>query len=258
MALLLAQARNIPQAHAALVAGRWERSKWEGRRAARQDARHRRPRPRRALVAQRALAFGMRLIAYDPYVVARARPPPGRRARQPRRARRRGRLPDHPPPEERRDDRACRRRAVGQGQAGNPHREHRPGRHRRRGGAGRGDARRHRGRAPVSTSSPRSRRPNRPLFELATVVVTPHLGASTAEAQDKAGAPSPSRSCWRWPGDFVPFAVNVAARDVSEPVRPSWASPSSSAVSSPACTTGCPTCSRSSTRASSPANAPGS
>ncbi|MCB0971395.1 MAG: phosphoglycerate dehydrogenase, partial [Acidimicrobiales bacterium] len=30
MALLLAQARNIPQAHAALVAGRWERSKWEG------------------------------------------------------------------------------------------------------------------------------------------------------------------------------------------------------------------------------------
>src|SRR3974390_2666546 len=30
VALLLAQARNIPQAHAALVAGRWERSKWEG------------------------------------------------------------------------------------------------------------------------------------------------------------------------------------------------------------------------------------
>ena len=30
MALLLAQARNIPQAHAALMAGRWERSRWEG------------------------------------------------------------------------------------------------------------------------------------------------------------------------------------------------------------------------------------
>src|SRR5204863_9070916 len=30
MALLLAQARNVPQAHAALIAGRWERSKWEG------------------------------------------------------------------------------------------------------------------------------------------------------------------------------------------------------------------------------------
>ena len=30
VALLLAQARNIPQAHASLTAGRWERSKWEG------------------------------------------------------------------------------------------------------------------------------------------------------------------------------------------------------------------------------------
>jgi len=30
MALLLAQARNIPQAHSALKAGKWERSKWEG------------------------------------------------------------------------------------------------------------------------------------------------------------------------------------------------------------------------------------
>src|SRR6476660_1334602 len=30
MALLLAQARNVPQAHAALVAGRWERSRWTG------------------------------------------------------------------------------------------------------------------------------------------------------------------------------------------------------------------------------------
>src|SRR4029450_2690676 len=29
-ALLLAQARNIPQAHRALSEGRWERSKWEG------------------------------------------------------------------------------------------------------------------------------------------------------------------------------------------------------------------------------------
>src|SRR4051812_27611705 len=30
MALLLAQARNVPQAHAALVDGRWERKRWEG------------------------------------------------------------------------------------------------------------------------------------------------------------------------------------------------------------------------------------
>ena len=68
MALLLAQARNIPQAHASLVAGRWERSKWEGvelhgkvlgvvglGRAG-------------SLVAQRAHAFGMELIGFDPFV----------------------------------------------------------------------------------------------------------------------------------------------------------------------------------------------
>src|SRR5438309_239980 len=68
MALLLAQARNVPQAHAALKAGKWERSRWEGvelhgkvlgvvglGRVG-------------ALVAQRALAFGMRLAAYDPFV----------------------------------------------------------------------------------------------------------------------------------------------------------------------------------------------
>ncbi|HUE58216.1 MAG TPA: NAD(P)-dependent oxidoreductase, partial [Acidimicrobiales bacterium] len=30
LALLLAQARNVPQADGALKAGRWERSKWEG------------------------------------------------------------------------------------------------------------------------------------------------------------------------------------------------------------------------------------
>jgi D-3-phosphoglycerate dehydrogenase / 2-oxoglutarate reductase len=30
VALLLALARNIPQAHAALVEGRWERSRWNG------------------------------------------------------------------------------------------------------------------------------------------------------------------------------------------------------------------------------------
>ena len=44
MALLLAQARNVPQAHAALKAGRWERGAVGGRRARRQDPRHHRSR----------------------------------------------------------------------------------------------------------------------------------------------------------------------------------------------------------------------
>ncbi len=47
LALLLSQARNIPQAHAALIAGRWERVEVGGRRARRQDDRRDRARPRR-------------------------------------------------------------------------------------------------------------------------------------------------------------------------------------------------------------------
>jgi D-3-phosphoglycerate dehydrogenase len=68
--LLLALARNIPQAHAALTEGRWERSKWGGveladkvlgvlgfGRIGRQ-------------VARRAQALQMKVVAYDPYVAA--------------------------------------------------------------------------------------------------------------------------------------------------------------------------------------------
>src|SRR5207302_3575438 len=68
--LLVALARNIPQAHAALKQGRWERSAWggielEGKtlgvlgfgRIGQQ-------------VARRALGLGMRVLAYDPFVAA--------------------------------------------------------------------------------------------------------------------------------------------------------------------------------------------
>jgi D-3-phosphoglycerate dehydrogenase / 2-oxoglutarate reductase len=67
--LLVALARNIPQAHAALKQGRWERSRWAGieladktlgvlgfGRIGRQ-------------VARRALGLGMRVSGYDPFVV---------------------------------------------------------------------------------------------------------------------------------------------------------------------------------------------
>ncbi len=66
--LLVALARNIPQAHAALKQGRWERSRWGGveldgktlgvigfGRIGQQ-------------VARRALGLGMRVVAYDPFV----------------------------------------------------------------------------------------------------------------------------------------------------------------------------------------------
>jgi D-3-phosphoglycerate dehydrogenase len=59
-----------------------------------------------------------------------------------------------------------------------------------------------------------------PLFDLPSVIVAPHLGASTAEAQDKAGLTIAEQVNLALAGDFVPFAVNVNATDVSETVRP--------------------------------------
>jgi D-3-phosphoglycerate dehydrogenase len=59
-----------------------------------------------------------------------------------------------------------------------------------------------------------------PLFALPQVVVTPHLGASTAEAQDKAGDTIAEQVELALAGEFVPFAVNVAAAEASSTVRP--------------------------------------
>ncbi|MEJ7801684.1 MAG: NAD(P)-dependent oxidoreductase, partial [Ilumatobacter sp.] len=70
MALLLSQARNIPQAHAALIDGRWERSKWEGVELADKTLGIVGLGRIGKLVADRAKAFQMRLVAYDPFVSA--------------------------------------------------------------------------------------------------------------------------------------------------------------------------------------------
>jgi D-3-phosphoglycerate dehydrogenase len=59
-----------------------------------------------------------------------------------------------------------------------------------------------------------------PLFDLDSVVVTPHLGASTIEAQDKAGQTIAEQVVLALRGDFVPFAVNVAATEANANVQP--------------------------------------
>ncbi|MGH3693500.1 MAG: phosphoglycerate dehydrogenase [Pseudonocardiaceae bacterium] len=60
-----------------------------------------------------------------------------------------------------------------------------------------------------------------PLFELPQVVVTPHLGASTAEAQDRAGTDVARSVLLALRGEFVPDAVNVISGGVvGEEVRP--------------------------------------
>lgn len=58
-----------------------------------------------------------------------------------------------------------------------------------------------------------------PLFELPQVVVTPHLGASTSEAQDRAGTDVAKSVRLALAGHFVPDAVNISGA-VAEDVAP--------------------------------------
>src|SRR5256886_4091374 len=70
IALLLAQARNVPQSNADLKAGQWNRSKWEGIELYGKTLGIVGLGRVGVLVAQRAYSFGMRLVAYDPFVSA--------------------------------------------------------------------------------------------------------------------------------------------------------------------------------------------
>jgi D-3-phosphoglycerate dehydrogenase len=218
IALMLAQARNIPQAHGALVEGRWERSKWEGVELHGKTLGIIGLGRIGSLVAKRAAAFGMRLVAYDPYVT-------------PDRARQIGtelaELEDvfassdfvtiHLPstPETRG---LIGKELLAKSKAGI-----------RIVNAARGGlldeealadaiSSGHVGGAAIDvfatepcTSSP--------LFGLEQVVVTPHLGASTAEAQDKAGEQIAEQMVLALAGELVPYAVNVAATGSSDAVR---------------------------------------
>ena len=219
MGLLLAQARNIPQAHAALVAGRWERSKWEGvelhgkvlgvvglGRAG-------------SLVAQRALAFGMRLLAFDPYISAERARAMGVELRSIEELFAESDfISIHTPktPETAglvgRDLLAKAKpgiRIVNTARGGIIDEEALA--EAIRDGVVAGAA------LDVFATEPPG---DSPLLALESVVVTPHLGASTEEAQDKAGLTIAEQVELALAGEFVPYAVNVAATEVSEAVRP--------------------------------------
>lgn len=59
-----------------------------------------------------------------------------------------------------------------------------------------------------------------PLLELDNVVATPHLGAATREAQEKAGLAAARSVRQALAGDLVPDAVNVQGGMIAEDVRP--------------------------------------
>ena len=80
IAMLLAQVRNIPQAHASLKSGKWERSKFGGVEVFEKTLGILGFGRIGQLVAERAQSFGMVVTAYDPFVAAERYRELGRRA----------------------------------------------------------------------------------------------------------------------------------------------------------------------------------
>lgn len=68
IAVLMAMARNIPAAHASMAAGEWRRSKYQGVELYGKTLGVIGLGRIGSLVAERASAFGMRLIGYDPFI----------------------------------------------------------------------------------------------------------------------------------------------------------------------------------------------
>ncbi len=215
IALLLALARNVPQAHAALTAGVWDRQRFTGielagktlgvlglGRIGRQ-------------VARRALGLGMRVVAYDPYVAAERFRELGVESavslgdvyeqadvitlHLPLNEETRGLL----------DAEAFDRMKVGV----------------RIVNAARGglvdegalaDAIRSSKVAGAALDVFETEPYSGPLLELSQVVVTPHLAGSTTEAQDRAGVVIAEQVAAALDGEFVRTAVNIPVVDPRE------------------------------------------
>jgi D-3-phosphoglycerate dehydrogenase len=217
--LLLAAARHIPAADATLRSGRWERSQFTGTELLGKTAGVVGLGRVGVLVAQRLQAFGMDVVAYDPYVS-------GARAGQlgvrlvgldellsasdvltvhlPRTPETTGLIDAAALARTRPGvvvvnaarggivDEAALARALDDGHVG---------------AAG----------IDVFAAEPCT---DSPLFASPRVVVTPHLGASTAEAQERAGVAVARSVRLALAGELVPDAVNVAGGVIAEAVRP--------------------------------------
>ncbi|MGE5291943.1 MAG: phosphoglycerate dehydrogenase [Micromonosporaceae bacterium] len=219
VALLLATARNIPQAMASLKSGEWKRSKFTGVELHDKVVGVLGLGRIGVLVAQRLSAFGMRVVAYDPYV------PAGRAAQigvrllsldellstadfisvhLPRSAETLGIIGDR---ELRivkpgvRIVNAARGGIIDEDALVLALKEGRVA------GAG----------VDVYRTEPCT---DSPLFAFDNVVATPHLGASTREAQEKAGTQVARSVKLALAGEFVPDAVNVDGGAVAEDVKP--------------------------------------
>lgn len=220
VALLLAVARRVPAANSSLRGGEWKRSSFSGVELNGKTVGVIGLGKIGQLFAQRLAAFGTSLIAYDPYVSAARAAQLGielvgldellRRAdaisvHLPKTPETKGLINAEALAKTKRGvllvnaargglvDEDALADAVRSGQVG---------------GAG----------VDVFGTEPTTASP---LFELDNVVVTPHLGASTKEAQDRAGTDVARSVLLALRGEFVPDAVNVAAGGAAgEEVRP--------------------------------------
>jgi len=208
LALLLALSRNIPQAHAALKQGRWERSRYAGIELADKTLGMLGFGRIGQQVARRALALGMRVLAHDPFVAReRFRDLGVERADSadevlaaadfltlhlPLTDETRGLI----------DAAAIERMRPGI----------------RLVNAARGElvdeealvAALRTGRVAAAAVDVFQHEPySGPLLELDNVVVTPHLAASTEEAQDRAGVIVAEQVAAALEGSFVSNAVNI-------------------------------------------------
>jgi D-3-phosphoglycerate dehydrogenase len=220
VALLLAVARNTVPASTALKAGEWQRSKYTGVELAGKTVGVVGLGRVGVLFAQRMAAFGTRLVAYDPYVQpARAAQLGVRLVGLDELLRQADFMSVHLPktPETIgiigarelgmvkpgvRIVNAARGGIIDEQALADALAEGRVG------GAG----------IDVYAKEPCT---SSPLFAFENVVCTPHLGASTQEAQDKAGLAVARSVKLALSGEFVPDAVNVQAGGlVAEEVRP--------------------------------------
>lgn len=220
MALLLAQARSIPLANASLKSRKWERSKFEGVELYEKKLGVLGLGKIGSLVAKRAASFGMEIIAYDPYISEEKAAEMGVTLYKdfndviksadfitihlPKNSETLGIISEKEIGMMKDGVRIINvargglidEQALYDGLVSG-----------KIGGAA----------IDVFVTEPCT---DSPLFELDNVVVTPHLGASTTEAQDKAGVTIAEQIILGLNGDFVNYAVNIQAKSIAEAVKP--------------------------------------
>ncbi|MEY3716106.1 MAG: hypothetical protein RL155_981 [Actinomycetota bacterium] len=202
IALLLASARHVSPAHAALKNGKWARSKYTGAELFEKTLGVVGFGRIGQLVAHRMQAFGMKVVAYDPYL-------------QPARAAQLGvdlvslddllktsdfitiHLPKTKETANLIGEEALTKvkptvRIINAARGG-----------------------------VLDEAALHTAITDSPLFALDQVVATPHLGASTDEAQERAGIAVAISVRKALSGELVPDAVNVKGGEIHEEIRPS-------------------------------------